>query len=148
MAKPRVGPEPDIVPDIKLPNPSPGAKTIQIPNFPKDWYMTWCMYTMASYKICVTLKDDSKTYVNNVCQATVDPEPPLARGRDYIKGENLRIIVDIPQAKHIICYIHHYVIPHLDGTPAGHGFVLGVEDAKDADYNDLYVSMVCWKHPF
>ncbi|KYK33293.1 MAG: hypothetical protein AYK19_14195 [Theionarchaea archaeon DG-70-1] len=151
ITNPRIRPEPDKIPDIKPPippQPPSGAITIQIPNFPPTWYMTWDMYTMAAYKICVTLKDSSKTYVNNACQASTNPEPPLARGRDKIAGNNLQIAFDIPQAKHIIYYIHQYTIPRLNGKPAGHGFVLGVEDWTDADYNDLFVSMVCWEHPF
>jgi hypothetical protein len=122
------------------------TRTYGIPNFTKGLFMAWNMYTQAAFNICVTLKDDSTTYVDHKCKASMDIDPPLAEGHSFIEGDNLKIVVDIPQSSEIKSSVNAYIITRPDGMAEGYGFNLSVEDQTDEDYNDLYVSLVAWKH--
>jgi len=122
------------------------TKTYVVPNFTEGLFMAWNMFTQADFEICVTLKDSAKTYVNRACKASTNIEPPLAEGNSFIEGNNLKIFVDIPQSSEIKSYINSYNITRPDGTAEGYGFNLFVEGQTDENYNDLYVSLVAWKH--
>ncbi len=121
------------------------TKTYSVPNFDQGLFMAWTMFTQAGYTIGVTLKDSSKTYVSTSRKST-NIEPPLSVGSDYIAGTGLAITVNIPESTSIKSSIDSYNITREDGVVIGHGFNLSVEDSDDNDYNDLYVSLVCWKH--
>lgn len=118
-------------------------KTYVIPNFNKGLFMAWSLFTQAAFTINVTLKDSSKTYVN-ASKTSTNIEPPLSVGNAAIAGDNLQVTVDIPQSSSIKASINSYTISREDGRAVGYGFNLAVEDSNDQDYNDLYVSLVCW----
>lgn len=118
-------------------------RTFTIPNFDKNKFMAWSMFTQAAYNIHVTLKDSAKTYVDQSKQST-NIDPPLAVGNSSIQGNNLCLIVDIPQSSDIKANICSYNVSRPDGVPAGYGFDICVEDRDDQDYNDLYVALICW----
>ncbi|MEI8396679.1 MAG: hypothetical protein WCF85_18250 [Rhodospirillaceae bacterium] len=120
------------------------TKTFLVPNFSAGLFMCWDMYTQAGYRINVTLKDSATTYVNASKQST-SIMPALAEGNSNINGSNLQIIVDIPQSSSIQPSLNAYTIARPDGSIAGYGFNLNIEDATDQDYNDLYISMTAWK---
>ncbi|MEA3427856.1 MAG: hypothetical protein U9Q84_01270 [Thermodesulfobacteriota bacterium] len=86
------------------------TQTYVVPNFTKGLFMVWNMFTQAAFDICVTLKDDSTTYVDHKCKAGRDIDPPLAGGHSFIEGDNLKIVVDIPQSSEIKSYINSYNI--------------------------------------
>jgi hypothetical protein len=112
---------------------------------PKGYFMSWFVTTQAAFRITVTLKDDKKTYFSNTKQST-DIDPPLAYGYDYISGENLKIIVDIPQSKQILGSPHSNDITTDNGIVVGKEFNLCLEDSTDNDYNDVAISIVAWKN--
>lgn len=120
------------------------SKTFYVTNFDKGLFMSWGMYTQAAFNITVSLLDDSKTYVNNASSSSTNIDPPLSQGNSNIAGNNLRLTIDIPEANTIKASINSYNIAREDGKVVGYGFNLCVEDSTDNDYNDLYVSMVCW----
>lgn len=119
------------------------TKTYSIPNFDKGLFMAWEMFTQAAYTITVTLKDSAKTYVH-ATESSTHIDPPLAQGNAAIEGTGLSLQVDIPQSSAIKASINSYTISREDGRAVGYGFNLCVEDSGDQDYNDLYVSLVCW----
>lgn len=121
------------------------TKTYAIPNFEKGLFMCWNMYTQAAYQITVTLKDSSGTYLTQSKQST-SINPALAEGNSYINGDNLMLVVNIPQSSEIKASINSYTITRPDGQAAGYGFNLLVEDSTDEDYNDLYITMAAWMH--
>lgn len=120
------------------------SKTFYVPNFFKGYFMTWNMNTQAAFKITVKLEDSSKTYVNNSDSST-NIDPPLAQGNSMIAGDNLKLTVSVPQSSELKASINSYNITRDDGMIVGYGFNLCLEDSNDNDYNDLYVSMACWK---
>lgn len=132
------GPQPDV-------KPASTTKTYPIP-FPQGWSMVWDMYTQSAAVIKVLLKDNSgTTYVSASRSGGVDP--PLAHGHQKINGTGLQLTVTIPVAG-FKEQINTYVIYDKNSAPAGYGFDLVAEDWVDEDYNDLYVSLVCWKKYF
>lgn len=119
-------------------------KSYYVTNFNKGYYMTWNMNTQAAFNITVILKDSVKTYVN-ASDSSTNIDPPLSQGSSMIFGDNLMLEVKIPQSSNIRASIESYNITREDGKVVGYGFDLCVEDSNDMDYNDLYVSMACWK---
>lgn len=114
-----------------------------IPNFTKGLFMNWTMFTQAGFTINVTLKDSAQTYVQ-ASRTNTNINPPMAIGNSTIAGNSMQLVVDIPQSSGIKSVINSYNVLRPDGTPAGYGFDLCVEDSVDQDYNDLYVSLICW----
>lgn len=90
---------------------------------PKGYFMSWFVTTQSSAKITVTLKDDSKTYFTESKQSA-DIDPPLAIGYSTICGDNLKLIVDIPQSSQIIGGPHSNDITTDNGTVVGKEFNL------------------------
>lgn len=111
---------------------------------PKGYFMSWFVTTQSSAKITVTLKDDSKTYFTESKQSA-DIDPPLAIGYSTICGDNLKLIVDIPQSSQIIGGPHSNDITTDNGTVVGKEFNLCLEDFIDKDYNDVAISIIAWK---
>lgn len=111
---------------------------------PQGYFMSWFVTTQSSAKITVTLKDDSKTYFTESKQSA-DIDPPLAIGYSTICGDNLKLIVDIPQSSQIIGGPHSNDITTDDGTVVGKEFNLCLEDFIDKDYNDVAISIIAWK---
>jgi hypothetical protein len=119
-------------------------KTFSVPNFNMGYFMAWDMYSQAAQTIKVKLKDDSRIYAEGE-SAETEIMPPLAQGSGFITGNALQLDVDIPDSEDLKSSINSYTIARADGQPVGFGFNLFVEDSEDNDYNDLYVSLICWK---
>jgi len=111
---------------------------------PKGYFMSWFVTTQAGYKITVTLKDNSTTYFTASKQGT-NIDPPLACSYSTICGDNLKIMVDIPQSSQILGGPHSNDITTDDGTVVGKEFNLCLEDSHDMDYNDVAISIIAWK---
>lgn len=145
MEKSKVRPQPPEPPPRPQPPKPQGTKIYPIP-FPKGWHMIWAMYTQSSNEFTVILKDNSETYVN-VTRAQEEPIPHLAEGASEIKGENLQLEVTI-SGKNFTGFkdcINTYVVFDGASNIVGYGYNLCVEDWTDNDYNDLFVTMACWR---
>lgn len=120
------------------------TKTIPLNLLTKGYYMSWFMGTQAAFNICVTLKDDTRTYVSNQCRKSTT-FGVMDEGFEEIVGSNMEIIVDIDSSHNILVVNHPVVVPNVQGLTVAQGYVLCFEDASDQDFNDLYVSLMAWK---
>ncbi|MBB4304354.1 hypothetical protein GGD81_003412 [Rhodobium orientis] len=121
------------------------SKTILLQSIPKNWYMAWNINTQAAFNICVTLKDDSKTYVDNQCNASQSFMPPLSTGYQQVVGSNMQLQITIASSDTIKTVLQPYSVPSDTGAIIGQGYNLLLEDSNDDDYNDLYASIIAWK---
>lgn len=111
---------------------------------PKNYYMSWFVTTQTSLNVTVTLEDDSKTYFQCSRQNT-QINPPLAMDAAFVSGDNLRIIINIDGAEHILGTPHLNDILTDEGISVGKEFTMCIEDWKDKDYNDVAISIIGWK---
>ncbi|MBF0283332.1 MAG: hypothetical protein HQL51_02630 [Magnetococcales bacterium] len=119
-------------------------QTISLPIIPQGWYMSWNMYTQAAYNICVTLKDSSTTYVNNVCRSNT-AFGSLSSGFQQVAGSNMTLTITIAQSSGVQVVSIPFQVPSTSGAIVGAGYNIAVEDAGDQDFNDLSISITAWK---
>jgi hypothetical protein len=115
---------------------------ILLENIKRDTNMTWEMFTNAAFKISVIMKDDVKTYVNTATKGI--PHQLFSDGYAKVEGDNLQLLIKIePQGDYISnprFFILPYSIPRTeDGSIAGQGYNIMLEDSTDLDYNDLTI---------
>ena len=120
------------------------TKTIKISSFPKGYYMSWTVTTQAAFAVTVKLFDETKVYFEKTKQS-MDINPPLAQGADFVNGTNLQVKIDIPQSAVIKNIINSYNMVNSDGVVIGYGYTIGIEDQTDEDYNDACILLVAWK---
>lgn len=119
-----------------------GDSLILLENIKIGTYITWEMYTNADYKISVVMKDDVKEYVDNSSQGV--PHKVLSEGYEKVEGDNLRLIIHVETTggQHITnlkFFVLPYSIPRTNGSIAGQGYNIMMEDEGDRDYNDLVI---------
>ena len=121
------------------------SKTISLDSIPQNWFMSWTIITQAANNICVTLSDSATVYVNNVCQQSTSPSPPLSTGFQQVLGTGLSIEITIDASPEIKTSLSPYMVnkPGSNDTLA-YGYNLLLEDSGDDDYNDLYLSIIAW----
>jgi hypothetical protein len=117
--------------------------TVQLPLIPTGWYMSWDMYTQAAFKICVTLQDSKTTYVNNQCRQQ-QAFGVLAQGFQPVQGNNLNLIINIPQSSAISTIVTVNAVQVPSGLIVAWLYTILIEDGIDTDYNDLYVTIAAW----
>ena len=120
------------------------SKTYSIAGITPGMYMSWFVTTQATNRITVKLFDDTKVYFESGKQS-IDIDPPLALGADYVAGNNLKMTVTSSGNNEIKSWHNTSDISTADGGQAGRVFVFAGEDYIDSDYNDVYVSISAWK---
>lgn len=113
-------------------------------NIPKGYFISWFVTTQAANNVTVTIKDNKHEYLLNSKQST-DIRPELGVGADIVKGDGLKVIVRVDNAKHLIGSPHSNDITTDNGTVVGKEFTLCLEDYIDEDYNDVAISIIGWK---
>lgn len=93
----------------------------------------------------MTLRDSRRTYFTQSKRST-RISPPLALGSDFVQGEELTVIVDIPQSVSLKGVPHSNDIVTDLGNLVGKEFTLCLEDSGDDDYNDVAVSIIGWRN--
>lgn len=123
------------------------SKEFIVDDFPKGYYMSWFVATQMENTGTITLFDENYTYFKaEKKNKSTDIEPPLAIGADFIKGNNLKLKIDIPASSNIKGVPNLNNISSDNGRIVGHSFLLSIEDWTDEDYNDVYVALTCWKN--
>ncbi len=116
-------------------------KVLPINGIHKNWYVNWNMVTQAGYKVHVLMTDSSKTqYVNNTTQEL--PRKQLSFGYSQVKGDELRIEVNVEGSADLSIRDTHYEVHNERGEHVGTLHNIWVEDASDRDFNDLVVTLV------
>lgn len=118
--------------------------TIPLQLIPQGWYMSWFMATQAGFNICVTLKDNAQTYVNNQCRQSTS-FGALSQGFSRVAGSSMSLVVNISSSSQILVVNHPVVVPNVKGIAIAQGYVLAFEDAGDQDFNDLYCTIMAWQ---
>lgn len=116
---------------------------VQLPNIPTNWYMSWSMSTQASNNICVTLKDSTSTYVNNVCRASKQ-FGILSEGFQQVAGTGLNLSINVSTNHTLQTVVSPYSVATPTGLTVGQGYNIVLEDGTDNDFNDLFVSVIAW----
>jgi len=120
------------------------TKTIPLELVPQGWYMSWFMATQAAFDICVTLYDDTTTYVGDKCRQST-AFGVLDEGFSQVSGSNMNLVVDISSSDDILVVNHPVVVPNVKGLAVAQGYVFAFEDSDDQDFNDLYCTIMAWK---
>jgi len=108
--------------------------------------MSYFVATQTDRKSRVILKDSVKTYIDVTKKtSSVDINPPLAINADFLKGDNLTLILEDTKASHLLGTPQISSFSTQDGIIVGHSWILNIEDWTDNDYNDIYVALTCWK---
>ncbi|MDX1996770.1 MAG: hypothetical protein SF066_03540 [Thermoanaerobaculia bacterium] len=120
------------------------TKTIQLPNIPKNSWMSWSIASQAAFNICVTLQDSSKVYVNNQCRASTS-FGYISQGYAQVAGTGMNMVISISSSDNIQTVLIPYSVPNPSGLNVGQGYNLLLEDSNDQDFNDLFVSIIAWQ---
>jgi hypothetical protein len=110
--------------------------------FPKDYYMSWCVTTQADNTIKAKLYDDTTTYFSE-SRRSLDILPPMAINASNVNGNNLRLYIESSGSYPLKSNIVSYNITTRAGT-VGKIYDICIEDYIDNDYNDVCVSLVAW----
>lgn len=115
--------------------------------FKRGDYMFWSVCSQAGSKATIVLKDDSKVYFT-VNKSTADWHLlKLAQdSADYTGGRNLRIEIEVYDHPDLDIKgsINAYNITTDKGSTVGYGYNICIEDYKDEDFNDYFISIVAW----
>ena len=120
--------------------------TIQLPNIPQGWFMHFDLFTQSGANTCVTLKDSVATYINNACQQSTSPVPPLAQGFVQVQGTNLEMEVASSSSSPLKFRLDPVQVNHPSTQEViATGYVIFMEDWTDNDFNDLAGTLLAWK---
>lgn len=119
------------------------TQTFNVP-FSKGQFMFWSWTTQAANNVCVTLKDSSTSYINNVCRQSTNPLPTPPSGAAFIAGSGLALTINVPQSTKLIASPSSGNIIDTNGNVIGEYFNVAIEDGSDGDFNDVWVSLVAW----
>ncbi len=122
--------------------------TYTLDTFNKNDFMYWTVSSQAGSKATIILKDDNKIYFT--AKKTVSDWNILTLGQggaQYEGGRNLRIEIEIYDHPDIYIKqsINGYNITTDTAVTVGSGYNICVEDHKDNDFNDYFISVVAWK---
>jgi hypothetical protein len=119
--------------------------TVNLPQIPQNWYMSWHMSTQSSAQVCVTLSDSATTYVNGVCRQN-KAYGLLSDNYAQVQGTGLVLKISEPSNTNPLkTLVNGYSVSLPDGTTVGQGYNVLLEDWTDNDYNDLFVSIIAWQ---
>lgn len=119
------------------------SKSFNVP-FSKGQFMFWSWTTQAANNVCITLKDSSTAYINNVCRQNTNPLPTPPAGAAFVAGSNLTLTVNVPASPALISSLSSGNIIDGNGNVIGEYFNVAIEDGSDGDFNDVWVSLVAW----
>jgi hypothetical protein len=111
--------------------------------FPKDYYMSWCVTTQADNTIKAKLYDDTTTYFNE-SRRSLDILPPMAINASNVNGNNLRLYIESSGSFPLKSSIVSYNISTKTGASVGKIYDICIEDYIENDYNDVCISLVAW----
>ena len=119
------------------------SKTFNLDRISKGQYMSWFITTQAANRITVKLYDDKKVYFE-ASKQSIDINPPLAQGADFVAGTGLRLQITSSGSNELQTWHNMSDISSSSGDCVGEVFTLSGEDYTDDDYNDVYVSISAW----
>lgn len=106
--------------------------------------MLWNWTTQSVNRFSVTLRDSAATYINAVARQNTNPLPSNSGGA-VIAGDSLGLTIDCPNASTLSVVPTLSTILDPQGRIVGYQFLLVAEDATDADFNDIMVSIVSFR---
>lgn len=110
---------------------------------PKDYYMCFSFTTQAANRVYIKLYDEIETYLSAERQST---EPaPMVTGDSRVKGDMMKLKLDIPASSGIEIRKNKWDITGPDGEIIARTIVFLVEDYIDYDYNDVILTITAWK---
>lgn len=120
------------------------STSVSLSAIPKGWYMSWTMATQTGNNVCVTLKDSTTTYVNNVCQLSI-PYKVMSQGYQQVGGTGLTLtITESANPNPLTVQTLSTAVTLPNGTQVGQSYAILLEDGSDNDFNDLCVSIIAW----
>lgn len=121
-------------------------KEFNLTEIKKGYNISWYVCTQtASYPVAVELRDDSgKVYFNEPKKNGSTELQVLAQGHEDCVGNNLKLIVDIPNSKEIKQSITANNVTDSVANKVGQVYAFCIEDWVDEDYNDVYINIVGW----
>lgn len=120
--------------------------SLQLPNIPQGWYMHFDLFTQSGANTCVTLKDSAKTYIDNACQQSTSPVPPLAQGFVQVEGTDVQLEVASSSSSNLQFRLEPVQVNHPQTQELiATGYVVFMEDWTDNDFNDLSGAILAWK---
>lgn len=121
-------------------------KEYKLPELKKGYYLFWSVCTQCMYNCSVQMADNSgHVYFNSKKVSRSTNLQTLEQGNHLLNGEDLKLIVDIPESSAINQSIPSGAITDSNGLTVGYVYSFCIEDATDEDYNDIYINVVGWK---
>ncbi|MFT8848829.1 MAG: fucose-binding lectin II [Leuconostoc pseudomesenteroides] len=114
-------------------------------SFPKGVFFLVNMTTQTSAPMDVTIEDENGAQLFHGSRTGTDPLPVISGTFTSLSGK-ARIIIRCETATNLDVLSEHLDIKKADGGLIMREYVYVAEDSTDADYNDLYVSIVDWQH--
>ena len=114
-------------------------KEFRVANFEKGRYLTWHVASQSKKELKVTLRDDQQDYFASKKNKGNSNLEELAFGGSHIKGNDLTIVIDIPESDEIKGTPYLNTTLKENGDLVGYTWLLTIEEAHDDDYNDLTI---------
>lgn len=109
----------------------------------KGYYIFWTFTTQAAFTINVELKDNKRIYM--VAHRTSISPIPAEQGYAKVEGENLQLVINIPQSYQIDGRIQDMNILDSKSQMIVKTITLVGEDSDDLDYNDIFFNISAWR---
>ena len=122
-------------------------KTYYLREFQKGDFMLWSVCSQCWNNFTVTLRDDKKTYAV-ICKNSHSTELQKLSQESafYEGGSNLRMEVEFHNGNiDIKESIVTGGIVDSNSNTVGYTYTYCLEDDKDMDFNDAYITIIAWR---
>ena len=123
------------------------SKTYTLSEIKGGQFMCWTICAQAAYTYTITLKNtQGHVYATYRKSSGSQSLTLVGHGSADVITDTVLIQVDCDQAETLDQSINSFNITDAQGKSVGCGYNICVEDSNDADYNDIYINIVAWKH--
>ena len=110
---------------------------------PKDYFVILNMSTQAALRITVKITDFDNIYFNESRKST--SVLPIISNTFYTKSDNAELIINVPESNRLDVRMDTMDIKSGSGILICRTLTFVAEDSNDYDYNDLHLTISCWK---
>lgn len=122
-------------------------KTYYLREFRKGDFMLWSVCSQCWNNFTITIRDDKKEYdvIRKNSQST-ELQKLAQKSAFYEGGSNLRLEVEFHNSSADIkeSMVTGGIVDAYSNT-VGYSYTYCLEDDKDMDYNDAYITIIAWR---
>lgn len=110
---------------------------------PKDYFVIVSMSTQAAFQITVKITDIDNIYFNESRKST--SALPIISNTFYTKSGNAELIISVSESERLDVRMDTMDITNDSDIIICKTLTFVAEDSDDYDYNDLLLTITCWR---